>query len=449
MAVATLVGFCACFSVWINRQALNSDNWTTTSSRILADGRVQSALSIYLVNELYSSVDVPGTIQSALPSQLQGLAGPLAAGVRQLANQAVPTLLASAPVQQAWRKANQTAFNELLQILNGNNRVLSTSGGEVALNLHELVTDLATQLGVGDKVAAARTKLAGGAGLAARGAVEEKLGVTLPANTGRLVIMRSKQLKTAQDIAKAIRGLAVVLPLLTLALFALAIWLAQGWRRIALRTTGACLFGVGVALLLARRVAGEGIVNGLVADPTNRPAAQAAWSIGTSLLYDLAVAVIAYGLVLIAAAWLAGGTHAATFLRRLTAPALRMHPTGSYAMAGLILLLIVAWGPTPATRQLLPVLGLAALAALGVTVLRRQTEVEFPDALPADTWAELRRLRHFGHDRGAPGPTASVGADESAVASGATTTSQPAAAVPNGPAAAVEAPAAGEARAPD
>src|SRR5271165_4494864 len=110
MTVATLVAFCACFSVWINRQALNSNNWTTTSSRILADGRVQSALSIYLVNELYSSVDVPGTIQSALPSQLQGLAGPLAAGVRQLANQAVPTLLASAPVQEAWRRANQTAY---------------------------------------------------------------------------------------------------------------------------------------------------------------------------------------------------------------------------------------------------------------------------------------------------------------------------------------------------
>ena len=45
----------------------------------------------------------------------------------------------------------------------------------------------------------------------------------LPANIGRLVILRSNQLKAAQDGVHAISGLAIVLPLLSFLLFALAI----------------------------------------------------------------------------------------------------------------------------------------------------------------------------------------------------------------------------------
>ncbi len=57
------------------------------------------------------------------------------------------------------------------------------------------------------------------------------------------MLLRSSQLKTAQDIVKAIKGLAFVLPLIALLLFVLAVWLADGWRRVALRTTGWCLVG--------------------------------------------------------------------------------------------------------------------------------------------------------------------------------------------------------------
>jgi hypothetical protein len=390
LALATLIGVFACFAVWVNRQVLNTDNWTKTSSRLLADPHVQDALSIYLVNELFSSAEVPARLQRALPTQLRGLSGPLSAGLREVADQAVPGLLATPQVQAVWRRANQLAHQELLHILNGGGKKVSTSGGEVALNLHELVTQLAAQLGLSSQLEAARSKLSGSSGSAARAAAQAKLGINLPANGGHVVIMRVDQLRTAQDIVKAIKGLALVLPLLALTMFALAVWLAEGWRRLALRSAGWCLFGVGVVLLLVRRVAGEAVVNGLVSNPTYKQAAQASWTIGTSLLYDIAIAMVLYGLVLVCAAWLAGSTRPARFLRMAAAPWMRVHPLGSYGVAALLLVLIVLWGPTPATRQLLPVLGFAALAALGVSVLRRQTAGEFADAQPGQALAQLR-----------------------------------------------------------
>src|SRR5690242_9223368 len=75
-ALATIIGVVAVLAVWANRQALNTDNWTTTSSKLLADKRVQTALGAYLVNDLFQSVDVQAALAQKLPPQAQALAGP-------------------------------------------------------------------------------------------------------------------------------------------------------------------------------------------------------------------------------------------------------------------------------------------------------------------------------------------------------------------------------------
>jgi hypothetical protein len=69
---------------------------------------------------------------------------------------------------------------------------------------------------------------------------------------------------------------------------------------------------------------------------------------------------------------------------------MREHPEATYAAAGVLLLLIVWWGPTPATRQIWPVLGFAVLFAIGVTFLRRQAAAEFPDAQRGEAMRVLR-----------------------------------------------------------
>jgi hypothetical protein len=390
LTVAVIIGFFACFAVWINRQVLNTENWTNTSSELLANEKVQAAVGAYAVNELFHAVDVAQELKAGLPTQLQGLAGPASAGLHALAERAVPRLLATAAIQEGWRRANKAAHAELIHILNGGSKTVSTSSGVVTLNLHELITNLAAQLGLRSQLESAREKLPSGARAKAREVAKEKLGVTLPATSGQLVIMRSNQLKTAQDIVKAIRGLAIVLPLILIALFALAVWWDRGRRRTTLRSVGWCLFGIGILLLLGRRAGGDAVVNSLVKVPANRPAVHEVWSIATSLLYDIAIAMVLYGLVVVAAAWVGGATRPAIGLRRAMAPWLREHAVGSYAVAEAILLLIVLWGPTPATRQWLPVIGFALLFALGTAILRAHTKREFPDAQRGEATARLR-----------------------------------------------------------
>ncbi len=278
-------------------------------------------------------------------------------------------------------------------MLGGGGHGVSTKSGVVTLNLHTLVTQLAARLGFSSQLAAVQSKLQGSTGASARSTAQNKLGVTLPPANGQLVILRSNQLTAAQDIANAVKHLAIVLPAIALLLFAFAVYFARGRRRRTLRAAGWCLVVIGVVLLLIRRVGGDAVVNGLVRVPSNKPAVHDVWSIGTSLLYDIAGAMIVYGVVIVAAAWLAGSTRPATAIRKLLAPSLRDRPAIAYSVVGAALLLVVLWGPLPAFRNLWWILVFAALLALGVTMLRRQTAQEFPGIEHGQALGDYRAQR--------------------------------------------------------
>jgi protein-S-isoprenylcysteine O-methyltransferase Ste14 len=411
--LGTIVGVVAVLAVWANRQALNTDNFTNTSSQVLADQHVQTALSAYMVNQLFGSGAVEAQIKSALPAQLDALAGPINSGVEQAAGNLAPKVLASSQAQAAFRTSVHTSHATFMRIINGGGTAVSTNGGVVTLNLRALVDELAARLGIQEQVAAARSKLQQNAGTI-QGAAS-KAGITLPANDGQFVIMRSSQLKTVQDVASAIKGLAIVLPLLTFALFIFAVWLARDRRRPALRMTGWLFVTIGLITLLARRVLGNYIVDSLVKNQSNKTAVHDIWTISTSMLYDIAVVLVVFGLVVVAAAWLAGHTRPATALRRAMAPTLREHPAAAYGTVYGALLLLVLWGPAPAFRQLGYIIAFAVLLTLGVHTLRRQTASEFPDAQAGDTMRAIRD-RNAARQQPATPAVATAGANGGRVA---------------------------------
>jgi hypothetical protein len=393
----------AVLAVWVNRQALNTDNWVATSTKLLADQKIQTAVAAYTVTQLFGSGAVQNEIKSILPKQLQPVAGPAAAGLEQLANQFAPKLLATAQVQTAWREANRAAHTVLLKVINGGGKFATTTGGVVTLNLHAIINQLASILGIQSQVNSAVSALQSNKGTVS--AAAGQVGITLPPSLGTIVIMRSNQLKTVQDIASAINGLAVVLPLITFALFILAVYFSRSHRREALRMTGWCFFGIGVFVLLVRRVGGNAVVNGLVKNSANLGAAHDVWTIATTLLYDIAIALVAFGLVFVACAWLAGHTRPARALRQAMAPTLRTRPASGYIAAYIVLLLLIIWGPAPALRQIAPIIGFIILIALGVRALRRQTAAEFPEAQHGDT---SRAMHDWYSGRRAPAPAPSA-----------------------------------------
>jgi hypothetical protein len=359
LVLAVVTGFLAVFSLWVKRQTLDTENWTDTSQKLLAEPEIQNALGTYLVTQLFSNIDVESQLKSVLPPQVQGLAGPVSGGLRSLAEERVPKLLARPRVQDAWVSANRTAHKELLAILDDKGTAVSTGGGDVVLNTRPLIQQLADDVGIGGQVA------------------------SISPQVGQLVIMKSDELATAQDVAKGVRNLSIALTIISLGLFALAVWLARGRRRVTLRTVGWCFVGIGAATLLIRRVTGNAIVDGLVQNESAKDAAHEVFLIGSSLLYSIAVAMIIYGLVIVAAAWIAGPSSWGVAARRWLAPTLIHKPGVVYGTAGFVYLIVLAWGPTPAFRNFLPIVLIGILLVVGIEALRRQAAREFPDGEPA------------------------------------------------------------------
>src|SRR3954468_14075514 len=80
LVVATLLGLLSVLSIWVKRQALETDTWTATSTKLLENEKVNEALSAYLVETLYANVDVQGELEGALPPAAKALAGPAGGG---------------------------------------------------------------------------------------------------------------------------------------------------------------------------------------------------------------------------------------------------------------------------------------------------------------------------------------------------------------------------------
>lgn len=370
---ATLVSVVAVFSVWINRQALNTDNWVATSTKLLQNKEVQGQLAIYLSDQLTANVDIEAELQKALPPKLAPLAAPAAGALEQLAPQAAEKALERPKVQELWASANRAAHEALLKVVDGGGPALSTSGGEVTLNLGTLLGQISEKLGVGGKIA-------------------EKL----PPEAGEITVLKSSQLSTVQSIAKLIRRLPIVLGLLMIALYGLAIYLAGPRRREALRSVGICLVIAGVVALILRGFVGSEVVDALAKSESVKPAAEAVWSIGTSLLVTVATSVIAFGILLFAAAWLAGPTRIATRLRRLAAPYVEEHRGGAYTVAGLVFLALIAWAPIHAFSTALGIILFAVLFALGTEFICRQIRRESAERVAAETAGRMSAAQNDG-----------------------------------------------------
>ena len=56
-ALGTLIILVGSLTLWVKRQALDTDAWVDTSSKLLEDDEVRMALSVYIVDQLYASAD--------------------------------------------------------------------------------------------------------------------------------------------------------------------------------------------------------------------------------------------------------------------------------------------------------------------------------------------------------------------------------------------------------
>jgi Short C-terminal domain len=367
VVLGSVFAFLSVFAIWTERQALNTDDWVRTSDRLIENPTIRAAVGNYLVDQLYANVDVEKELKDILPGDTKQLAGPVSGGLRQVAGDGADQVLQTTTAQDLWQDANRTAHEQLLAVLEDDKEAVSTEEGEVTLQLGSLVTNLAEEVGIG-----------------------EQLAEKLPPDAGQVTILRSEDLRTAQDIVIAVKGLAIVLTLLTFLCFGVAIYLSREARWVTVLFCGLGLIAAGFAVIVARAVAGGIVIGQLVDDASIEPAAEAAWSIATSLMISIATTVVVVGALFVLAGWLASPTEPARATRRAMTPVLRDYPAYVYAALAIFVGIYFLTAPTQNLRSFLTTLVVAGLAAFGIHELRKQGCEENPDLSLDDVFGRTR-----------------------------------------------------------
>ena len=150
VVLASMLALVSILTTWVNRQMLDNTAWNKATTQVIQDPQVQSALADYTVNQLYENVDVaPGAAAAAAAEP--PAARPDARRRARAAGDARPwRFSSSAPASsRLFINASAVAHQKLVNVLeNKTGYGISTGNGVVTLNLHELVVELGTELGL-------------------------------------------------------------------------------------------------------------------------------------------------------------------------------------------------------------------------------------------------------------------------------------------------------------
>jgi Short C-terminal domain len=385
IVLAALLLMLSTFAVWVDRVALNTSVFTDTSTELLDDEDVRRAIAVRTIDEIYDSVDVEEELEGPLPEDVESLAGPTSATLRELGPGIVERALRRSELRRLWRRSVREAHETLVEVLEERSGTVSTEEGVVTLDVGDIVIEAADRIGVSDSV---------------QGRISE--------DAGRIELLESDDLDFAQDAFQIMNAVAWMLPVLTLVIFGLAIWASRGRRRLTVRAIGIAVLLSGVLGLVVANLTGRYLVDSLANDSESSDAGHSAWGIVTELLRGSFRLQVAIGLLVLLGAWIAGPNPWAVGVRRALAPALRRRGI-AYGTVAVVALVVLLTGPVDDFARLLGELVIFGLIAGWIEWMRRQTLEEFPDATgPAfladareqlSEWAQGRRAAPAG---GAP-----------------------------------------------
>lgn len=342
--VAVVLALVSALAFYVQYTALDENGFESISRQMIQNDEIRTQVANTAVDQLFANVDVEQAIAERLPPNQKKLAPVLAGLARTGADRAAATILERPRVQTLWVETTTATQRQLVRLLDDKTTFVQTEGGTVYLDLRPLMIQLGDQVVVIGRVA-------------------EKL----PNSAGRIAIIQESQLGTAQTLTKILRAVASWMWLVSLAVAALAVWLARGRRRLEIRALALGLLIVGLLLLAVRRFAGDYLVDHL-ADDTAKPAAHEAWTILTQTLADRAWFGITLALVTLVGVWFVGDTRRAAQARHAAAPILANRAT-TYGIAAVAVLVLALVAPLFARGWLMSLV-LIGLAVAGIEVVR-------------------------------------------------------------------------------
>ncbi|CAB4547791.1 unannotated protein [freshwater metagenome] len=287
----------AALTVWSRNQILDTDRYLQTVAPLSDDPAVIDALTTRISTAIENELDVEAVVAEKLPDNLKILAAPIASGADSVIGTVTSKALNSKQFDKLWVDANRTGHDALVALLTGKKgKVIDTENGKVVISLKPIVEEV----------------LAG---------IDKKFGLDLSSKIPvdkidiKYTLIDSPQLASLQSLIKWLNTLTWVMVILALGCFIGAIFVSPVRRKGVLRV------GVGVVIsmtltLVALSLARSAYIANLPKG-ANVAAATAVFETLTRFVIQALRVLFAIGVVMLVAAWVAGPSAAATWIRNL------------------------------------------------------------------------------------------------------------------------------------
>ena len=242
---------------YIRFQALDTDTVSDTAEQLIADYQIRDQIAATLVDALYMNVDVAAALEPRLPSDREGLAGPISAGLARSSPISSPRGCSSV--------RNRLRPSRASTVTRAHRQLITSSEDDTGPDQHRerrcsRSTSICFVVQLGDRVAVV-------------GNVAEQLGP----DAGRIEILQADQLETAQDLTRLLKFLGTWLGSHAPDLGRRS-WLAAAGGA---RSCGRSVIGtivIGLLVLALRRARRVGAGRRARSSVTVQPAAHNAWA---------------------------------------------------------------------------------------------------------------------------------------------------------------------------
>ncbi len=316
VALSCLLVLLSTTVVWAHRTLLNTGAFVGTVSPVFKDPAVASAVATRATDQLFTELDLQARLKASLPPKVSFAAAPIANATKGFVAGQLTSVLANPKFQDAWIAALTFMHRDLVAVLRGQQpAAISTSNGYIVLNTVPLINQaLGKVSGLASNLTGKNVTLptitSADPPQQAVNKLSEALGVQLPSNFGEITLVRSTDLASVRQLVKDFDGLAIILPLVTIVLIALTLWLSVNRRRTVLQ------LAVGVSLLMIVERRGVLHEQGVLASDAHNPQlAQTVFGYLLNGFFVLTAWVLGVALVLLVLAVLAGPYRWATAFR--------------------------------------------------------------------------------------------------------------------------------------
>jgi len=241
--------------VWVHRTLLETNSFVAAVGPVFENRAVDAVVATRVTDELFTQLNLESRLATALPPKASFVAGPVTNAVEGFVAGKLTDILASHQFQVAWISSLGYAHQEVVAILRGqHSTIVTTSNGYIVLNTLPVVNQALGQIStiISNLIGHTVTLPALTKNDIPKAEIEKlskSLGVTLPTSFGQITLFKSSDLSTAKRGVTAFDSLALLLPLFTLLLIGLTLWLSVARRRTILQIS----IGSIILLVIQRR----------------------------------------------------------------------------------------------------------------------------------------------------------------------------------------------------